>query len=200
MKVFFFFFLVFLGPHLRHMEVPRLGVESELQLPASPQPQQRQTWASPATYPTACSNAGSLTYWARPGIEPTSSWILVGFLLTEPQSPGINLCIWQWPQHAEVLGPGIKTSPQMWPKSQQRQRQILNLLCHQGSPKKIFFNCKCTVVSVEWLPVVSHHCICQQSWVFFKQIMCKHYYGNPFDLLDALRWFGEHFEECCHTG
>ena len=31
---FFFFFLVFLGPHLRHMEIPRLGVESELQLAA----------------------------------------------------------------------------------------------------------------------------------------------------------------------
>ena len=32
----FFFSLsfVFLGPHPRHMEVPRLGVESELQLPA----------------------------------------------------------------------------------------------------------------------------------------------------------------------
>ena len=29
-KVLFFF--VFLGPHLRHMEVPRLGVELELQL------------------------------------------------------------------------------------------------------------------------------------------------------------------------
>ena len=29
-----FFFLVFLGLHLWHMEVPRLGVESELQLPA----------------------------------------------------------------------------------------------------------------------------------------------------------------------
>ena len=28
------FFCFFLGPHLRHMEVPRLGVESELQLPA----------------------------------------------------------------------------------------------------------------------------------------------------------------------
>ena len=25
-----FFFLVFLGPHPQHMEVPRLGVESEL--------------------------------------------------------------------------------------------------------------------------------------------------------------------------
>jgi len=35
--VFFFFFpfvFVFLGSHFRHMEVPRLGVESELQLPA----------------------------------------------------------------------------------------------------------------------------------------------------------------------
>ena len=31
---FFFFFLVYLGPHLQHMEVPKLGVESELQLPA----------------------------------------------------------------------------------------------------------------------------------------------------------------------
>ena len=28
------FFFCFLGPHPRHMEVPRLGVESELQLPA----------------------------------------------------------------------------------------------------------------------------------------------------------------------
>ena len=32
---FFFFFLLFLGPHSRHMEVPRLGVESELELLAS---------------------------------------------------------------------------------------------------------------------------------------------------------------------
>ena len=29
-----FFFFFFLGPHLWHMEVPRLGVESELHLPA----------------------------------------------------------------------------------------------------------------------------------------------------------------------
>ena len=28
------FFPLFLGPHSQHMEVPRLGVESELQLPA----------------------------------------------------------------------------------------------------------------------------------------------------------------------
>ena len=31
---FLFFFLVFLGPHPWHIEVPRLGVQSELQLPA----------------------------------------------------------------------------------------------------------------------------------------------------------------------
>jgi len=30
----FFFFFVFLGPHPWHMEVPRIGVQSELQLPA----------------------------------------------------------------------------------------------------------------------------------------------------------------------
>ena len=30
-----FFFFLLLGLHLRHVEVPRLGVESELQLPAS---------------------------------------------------------------------------------------------------------------------------------------------------------------------
>ena len=56
---------VFLGRQLRHMEVPRLGVQLELQLLA---------------YATAHGNAGPLTHSARPGIKPTSSWILVGFV------------------------------------------------------------------------------------------------------------------------
>ena len=30
------------------------------------------------------SHTRSLTYWASPGIKPTSSWILVGFITTEP--------------------------------------------------------------------------------------------------------------------
>ena len=34
------------------------------------------------TYTTAHSNAGSLTHWARPGIEPASSWVLVRFITT----------------------------------------------------------------------------------------------------------------------
>ena len=33
-RIFFFFFLVLLGLHLWHMEVPRLGVKLELLLPA----------------------------------------------------------------------------------------------------------------------------------------------------------------------
>ena len=33
-QLFFFFLFFFLGPHLWHMEVPRLRVKSELQLPA----------------------------------------------------------------------------------------------------------------------------------------------------------------------
>ena len=38
-----YLFILFLGPHPLHMEVPRLGVELELQLPVYPQPQQRGT-------------------------------------------------------------------------------------------------------------------------------------------------------------
>ena len=30
------------------------------------------------------SNIGSFTHWARPGIKPTSSWILVGLVTAEP--------------------------------------------------------------------------------------------------------------------
>ena len=36
------------------------------------------------TYTTAHGNARSLTHWVRPGIKPASSWILVGFVTTEP--------------------------------------------------------------------------------------------------------------------
>jgi len=70
---------VCLGPHPRHMEVPRLGVKSE------PQPQQHQIQVESVTCTTAHSNAGSLTHGARPGIKPASSWILVGLVTTEPQ-------------------------------------------------------------------------------------------------------------------
>ena len=87
---FFFFFLffsfLFLGLHLWHMDVPRQGVQiGAAAAGLYPQPQQCQIWAMSATSITAHRNTRSLTYWARPGIKPTSSWILVSFINTEPQ-------------------------------------------------------------------------------------------------------------------
>ena len=49
-------------------------------LQPTPQLQKHGIQAASATYTTVHSNAGSLTQWARPGIEPTSSWMLVGFI------------------------------------------------------------------------------------------------------------------------
>ena len=46
-----------------------------------------------ATYTTVHGNAGSLTYWARPGIELASSWILVGFIST----------VSQWELHSKLF-------------------------------------------------------------------------------------------------
>ena len=74
----------FLGPYLLHLEVPRRGVESELQLLPTPEPQQSRIRATSLTYTTAHSNARSLTRWVRPGIKPSSSWILVRFVSAEP--------------------------------------------------------------------------------------------------------------------
>ena len=74
---FFFFFFFFLGLPLQHMEVPRLEVESVLQPPTYTQ------WGIRATSvisSTAHGNAGSLSYWARPGIKCDSSRILVRFI------------------------------------------------------------------------------------------------------------------------
>ena len=69
------FVFILLGPHLQHMEIPRLGVKSELQ--PTPQPQQRQIRATSATSAAAHDNAGSLSHWAGPRIGQASSWILV---------------------------------------------------------------------------------------------------------------------------
>ena len=65
----------FLGPHPRHMEGHRLGVQSEPQLAAYATATAMQIRAASATYTTAHGNAGSLTHWAKPGIKPTTSWI-----------------------------------------------------------------------------------------------------------------------------
>ena len=64
-----------------------------------PQPQQHQIRAKSATYTPAHGNVGSLTHWVRPGIEPRSSWIPVGFISAAPQR--------------ELLNPGFIWAPEI---------------------------------------------------------------------------------------
>ena len=67
------------------MEVPRLGVESELQPLA-------YTTATATSDPSRVCDLphSSRQHWilnppSEPGIEPVSSWMLVGFISAEPQ-------------------------------------------------------------------------------------------------------------------
>ena len=79
----FYFYFCFLGLHMWHVEVPRLGVESELQPPAYT--------AGPQDPSLICDLHHSSqqcqipTHWVRPGMEPAFSWILVGVVTAEPQ-------------------------------------------------------------------------------------------------------------------
>ena len=77
-QLLFQFFFLWL--HLWHMDVPRLVVESELQMLAYTTATTTRIQAASETYTTACGNARALTHWARPGIEPASSqrqsWVL----------------------------------------------------------------------------------------------------------------------------
>ena len=77
---FILFCFCFLVPHPQHIEVPRLGVELELQLPRYA----TATATQDSTYTAAHANAISLTHWARAGVKPTSSWMLVRFSSAEP--------------------------------------------------------------------------------------------------------------------
>ena len=80
----FFFFFVFLCSHLQHMEVPRLGVRSELQLPAYVTTIATCDLSCVATYTTAHLNSQILNLLSGAmEIEPASSWILVEFVTSE---------------------------------------------------------------------------------------------------------------------
>ena len=72
------------------MEVPRLGLNWNCSCQHT-QPQQCQIQAVSANYTATHGSARSLTHCARPGIEPTTSWILVGFMTTQPHVAFLNL-------------------------------------------------------------------------------------------------------------
>ena len=62
------------------MDVPRPGAEKELHLLVYTTAAATQDPSLFGTYTTTHGNTGSLTHGAWPGIEPTSSWIPVGFV------------------------------------------------------------------------------------------------------------------------
>ena len=79
-------FVCFLWLHLWQMEVPRLGVKLELQLPAYTTAMPDVNHICAKSVNLHCSwHTRSLTHLVGPEIEPASSWILVGFVTAEPQ-------------------------------------------------------------------------------------------------------------------
>ena len=78
--LFFLSFCHFLGHSHGIWRFPGEGSNWSYSCRPTPEPQQLGIRAAFATYTTAHSNAGFLTHWARPGIEPATSWCLVGFV------------------------------------------------------------------------------------------------------------------------
>ena len=79
------FFLVFLGPRPWHMEVARLGVESELQLLAyviATATPDLSHLCNPHHSSQQCQILNLLN---RPGIESVSSWMLIRFISAKPR-------------------------------------------------------------------------------------------------------------------
>ena len=84
LKSYFFFFL---GLHLWHIEVPRLGVKSELQLPAYATATATQDLSRISDLHHRSQQHRILNPLMGPGIESASSWILVRFVSTETGTP-----------------------------------------------------------------------------------------------------------------
>ena len=85
---YFYFALFFFKGHARGTwRFPGWGLNQSYGCWPTPQPQPQpcRIRAMSATHTTVHSNARAPTHWARPGIEPASSWILVGFVSTEPR-------------------------------------------------------------------------------------------------------------------
>ena len=81
-SVYFFFFFFFSSCGIQRFPGQELSQSYSCQ--PMPQPQPRQIQTASATYTTAHSslNARSLTHWLWPGIKPTTSWFLVGKILS----------------------------------------------------------------------------------------------------------------------
>ena len=87
------------------MEVPRLGVKSELQLPAYSTATATQDPSHVCNIHHSSQQCQTLTQWAGPGIKPISSWIVVRFVTSEHVSEDYSWPILQgtWGKQQSVL-------------------------------------------------------------------------------------------------
>ena len=88
LKLFFFFFYLFAISRAVPMAYGGSQARGRIRaVAASLHCSHSNTGSEPSLWPTttAHSNAGSLTQWERPGIEPTTSWFLVRFVSAAPQ-------------------------------------------------------------------------------------------------------------------
>ena len=77
--------LLLLGPHPWHMEVPKLGVESELQLPAYATATAMQDPSPIYNLHHSLQQCQILNPLSGARDQTTKSWFLVGFVSAEPQ-------------------------------------------------------------------------------------------------------------------
>ena len=82
---FLFFFFCFFGPHLQHIDVPRLGVELELQLPATATATTTRDLSHICDLHHSSWQHQILNPEQRPRIEPATSWFLVRSISAAPQ-------------------------------------------------------------------------------------------------------------------
>ena len=82
---YFFYFLLFRAKPVRYGCSKARGLIGAAAFGLHHSHSKCGIWAASVTYTTAHGNAESLTHWVRSGIEPASSWTLVGFVTTGPQ-------------------------------------------------------------------------------------------------------------------
>ena len=84
-----------LWPHLRHIEVPRIGVELELQLLAYTKARAMLELSASVTYAAVYGNTEFLTHWLRPG-SPHPHGDYVGFLTHwATWGPSVDLMLYE---------------------------------------------------------------------------------------------------------
>ena len=82
--VFFFFFNLFRTAPLAYGGSQAKGLTGPVAAGLCHCHSKCQIWATSMTYTTAHGNTRSLTRWAKPGIEPTTSWFPVRFISAAP--------------------------------------------------------------------------------------------------------------------